>query len=60
MKPVLQLMPHTPEAQVAEPFIGTAQTMHIEPQWATLDAVLRQVPLQLVRPLLHMPPGQPG
>lgn len=49
-------MPHTPEAQVAEPFIGTAQTMHIAPQWAVLATVLRQVPPQLVRPVLHAVP----
>jgi hypothetical protein len=60
LKPVLQLMLQAPDAQVAEPFIGTAQTTQDEPQADTLEPVLRQVPPQLVRPLLHMPPVHTG
>lgn len=53
-------MPQTPEAQVAEPLLGTAHTVQDMPQWATLDDVPRQVPPQLVRPLRHMPPVHTG
>ena len=53
-------MPQTPEAQVAEPLVGSAHTVHDMPQWAMLDDVLRQVPPQLVRPLLHTPPVHTG
>lgn len=60
LKPALQLMPQVLLEQVADPLLGTGHTVHIDPQKATLAVVLRQVPPQLVRPLLQTPPVQTG
>lgn len=60
LKPALQLMPQVLLEQVAEPLVGTAHIVHDMPQKATLAVVLRQVPPQLVRPLLQTPPVQTG
>ena len=49
-------MPQTPDAQVAEPLVGTAHTVQDMPQCAVLDEVLRQIPPQALRPLLQVPP----
>ena len=68
VKPVLQVKPHAPAAQVAVPFAGAGQTIPQRPQCMTVVLVSVSQPLaafmsQLPKPALqvpspHMPPTQ--
>jgi hypothetical protein len=53
-KPVLQVMPHAPLAQNAEPLAGVAQAMPQPPHAATSVWVLRQTPAQSCVPEVQL------